>query len=243
MRIRKLALAAAFGAAALLAGPARADPPPTVVVFGALRDAGRDRNATVTELERRLRAFRDAVRHYGGGREPPFGPFQVLDEEDLVRPPPNAMQPDGPVAVLWGRARRRQQPRPVLRPEATVFIGPLRVQHQLRSPTNAFETILGQVSLDDSREDTDVGAYVVIIGYALMLRIWPRDARAAGHIAQALQDALAAALRGRNNTSPCLADLNSAIKAIGGAARNGTSGSALVPPFVRTSGIDCNPPE
>lgn len=241
MRIFKLARLAAVALAALPIESARADPTAPIVVFGALTDAGNSRRAAVIELRRRLTLFRARVRVLGG-REPTFGPFVILDEEGLVGQPPPQRKP-APIAAMWGSASRMRA-RPVLRAGTFVFIGPLRVEHRLPRPTNTFATIRANVSLEGHDPDTDLETSVIIIGYALMLRIWEREPPALVlPIARALQERMPQASGGVNGTSRCLVDLAKAIETIRGLAANRRRPSALTPPFIAPDEIDCNPPD
>jgi hypothetical protein len=235
MRVPLIGPVAAAMAAFLAAAPARSqDSGPFVVLadFGNAADAGVARE----ELERELNVFRDEVRREERRGLPRFGSFLVQPASGLGRNPRAAWKPDT-IAMLMGRVYRSPSS-PVLRPRATLYIGPLQVQPMLRRPANSFQTLDAIVALTGNR-DTDVGTYANYIGYAILLRTWARQPTRAAAIASVLDRRIDRDFGGPNRSSTCLDDLREAVKLIGRLIR--ARRGPRVDNIPDVISIDCNP--
>jgi hypothetical protein len=230
MRLRQIGLAAAAALAAVAAGPARADPLPPLIVYGDFRNAGNLEEVALNQLERRLNEFRTLVH---GRRAPTFGRFRVVNTSELNVQPFNRWKPDT-LAMMWGDVERGER---MVRPDATVYVGPWRVRPVLRRPINSFGAIRARMS--QHSRDTQVAAYVVIIGYALMLREWQQDPRRVAPIAAAMEIPMRAAMGTVNGTSLCFDELSSAIKVISERAARGERPSLVNQPPSRIDFVDC----
>lgn len=211
MRLSIAILAAAAASAALSLRPAHAQGPSveTLVRVDFRNSPGEDR--AIAELERQLNDFRDDVRRRDRGRALTFGPFRVEGASGLARNPLGEWKA-GTIAMVWGHTV--QASARLVRPTATLFIGPLRIQPMLRRRANSFRSLYAMVALSGNR-DNDVGTYANFIGYAILLRTWSENPSRAGTIASALEARIPRDYGGPNASSECLDDLLTAVKLIG----------------------------
>jgi hypothetical protein len=209
MRMRlSIALLAAVAAALPTAASAQSLAGTIVVRVDFRNTPGEGR--ALQALERQLTEFRNQVRVADRGQAPTFGPFRVEDVSGLERNPINAWKTDT-VAMMWGSAMATSAT--LYRPEATLFIGPLRVRPMLPQPANSFRSLQGMVAITGTR-DTDLGTFANYIGYAILLRIWAEQPLRAATIASVLERRIQGDYGGPNASSACLDDLLQAVKLI-----------------------------
>jgi len=242
MRFLKLALLAAMLAAMPL-GAARADPAYSLVImddFSAEVDerdmtaAARARIARArTHLLNRLNSFRRDVEDAAG--RPLFGVFRLSQIRGVGRAAPGRWK-HNTIAILWGNIEDQQ---PDLKPLATIYLGPYRVETRERRQVNRFATVLARIR--PNAVEGDFRLYEIIIGYALLNRAWEENREMVPPIVSVLQSRIRLERGGLNRNSQCLDRLSDAVDAIRRRVARGDdpnpSGTRANPP----DELDCDP--
>jgi hypothetical protein len=199
---------------------------PAVIVHDDFGSENTDVTFARLRLQAIFRGFRQEVAHTAG-RDPPFGELSFSRQTNLELTW-GTNWPAARVAALAGMVRSSDQ---LLHPLAEIRIGTDEAPY-------LFHDVEAQIPTGGDT-DEDVGLYIIIIGYALMVRYWQRvETRwAVVPIATVLQTRLDGAGgegSGINRTSLCRRELRRVIATIRAKANEGPISPAIPPPD-----IDC----
>jgi hypothetical protein len=151
-------------------------------------------------LQRNVGDLLDTIRRRGVAV--PFN-VRAVQEADLEDNARSGWKPDT-IAVIWGNVNPDGS---LISSESTIYIGPFQNPMQFNQFNNVPSHIQRGVNVDPS----ELRIYVIIIGYALLLRVWARDNSDAVAMADVLLERLRPEFGGRYRTAACLQNLQLAI--------------------------------
>ena len=195
--IIRTALAAALAASAW--HPAEALQAPELLIVRSDFE-GADAMRARSRLQRNVGELLDIIRRRGV-----TVPFTVraVSEAVLEDNAPGHWKNDT-IAVIWGNVNPDGS---LISSESTIYIGPFQNPMQF----NQFNNVPSHIQRGNNVDPSELRIYVIIIGYALLLRVWTRDNSDAVTMADVLLERLRPEFGGRYRTAQCLQNLRLAI--------------------------------
>lgn len=184
------------------------------------------------QLQNRLNGFKlDVARVLG--RRAPFGNFEIRPTQNIERDAQRRWKRDT-LVVVWGTIDVDRD----FWPTGTLYIGPYRVRSE-QGVHNRFDGVVGRI-YRRSTSVHELDLYEIIIGYALLNRVWRDYPEAVPAVAQVLESRIVRA-SGRLNRSAatCLASLRVAVRDVVRREGRGERPSANSPRTPAPEPISC----
>lgn len=195
--IIRIALAAALATSAW--HPADAFQAPELLIVRSDFE-GADAARARIRLQRNVGDLLDIVRRRGV-----TVPFTVRAvPEAVLEDNARSLWKNNTVAVIWGEVSPDGS---LISSDSSIYIGPFQNPMQF----NQFNNVPSHIQRGNDVDPSELRIYVIIIGYALLLRVWARDNSDAVAMADVLLERLGPEFGGRYRTAQCLQNLRLAI--------------------------------